>query len=421
MIQNTASKAGAASGSPLNSNAAHSDAEESASASRFHRIAWGRVTSTSLRLLTVAAVAGGLIYWLKFSPIIVEVHRVERGSVVAEVLGTGTLESRVQATIGPKISGRLREILVDQGATVEAGQVLVRLDDEELQQQVAVAQAGVDAAEASIERLKADRNRANAVVAQAERKHTRMESLAQANVATEDDLDEVVEALAIAAAGISHADAAIVEARKQLVVAEQTLQFHRTLLTDATIVAPFAGLIVKRHRDRGDIVVPGSAVLTLISTEELWISAWVDETEIARLQHDQTARVLFRSEPNRSYPAKVIRLGREADRESREFIVDVRVLEMPKNWAVGQRAETYIEIDRKDQATLLPTKLVSILDGAAGVFVDVDGRAQWRTVSFGIRNRDVAEVLDGIQSGDLVITPVDERVSLNDGRRVVTP
>lgn len=158
------------------------------------------------------------------------------------------------------------------------------------------------------------------------------------------------------------------EGQKELVAAEKTLEYHRARLADTEIRAPFDGLIVKRHRDPGDVVVPGSAILTLISTDELWISAWVDETEMGRLRTDQSARVVFRSQPERSYPGTVVRLGLEADRETREFIVDVRVLELPQNWAVGQRAEAFVEIARKDEVILLPAKFV--IDGGddPGVF-----------------------------------------------------
>lgn len=81
-------------------------------------------------------------------------------------------------------------------------------------------------------------------------------------------------------------------------------------------MAPFDGLIVARQREAGDVVVPGSSILTLISTDLLWIRAWVDETEMSRLAESQSARVVFRSEPERAYPGRVLRLGREADRES---------------------------------------------------------------------------------------------------------
>ena len=87
----------------------------------------------------------------------------------------------------------------------------------------------------------------------------------------------------IAQAGVARTDAALVEGRKQLIAAETNLAYRKALLGDTEIVAPFDGLIVQRQRDPGDIAVPGSAVLSLISTKELWITAWVDETEMSRV------------------------------------------------------------------------------------------------------------------------------------------
>ena len=249
-------------------------------------------------------------------------------------------------------------MLVDQGSRVSAGDLLVRLDDEELTQQVAIAQANVDAASAAIVRLTTDKNRAAAVYDQAKKSYDRVESLMKQKAVSRDEADKAVEALAVAESGVSRAEAAIAEGQKELVAAEKTLEYHRARLLDTKINAPFDGLIVKRSREPGDVVVPGSSILTLISTDELWISAWIDETEMARLKTDQSARVVFRSEPDKTYPGTVVRLGREADRETREFIVDVRVLELPTNWAVGQRAEAYIQTAKKDDVLLLPASLI---------------------------------------------------------------
>ena len=213
----------------------------------------------------------------------------------------------------------------------------------------------------------------------------------------------------------------ITEGQKELISAEKTLEYHRARLQDTEIRAPFDGLIVKRHREPGDVVVPGSSMLTLIATEELWISAWFEETGMSRVQQDEVARVLFRSEPDRSYPGTVTRLGREADRETREFIVDVRVLELPMNWAVGQRAEAMIEVAEKAAVIVLPAKLLVNRGGEPGVFLDHAGVATWRPVTVGLRSRDALEVLAGLQAGDVVITPTDLRTSLSHGQWVTTP
>jgi multidrug efflux pump subunit AcrA (membrane-fusion protein) len=103
--------------------------------------------------------------WLSPMPVIA--HVVQRGEVVAEVMGTGTLESHISASISPKISGLIKAVLVDQGDRVEAGQVLVQLDDGDLSRQVEVAESALSAAHAAVERRQADRARALAVLDQA--------------------------------------------------------------------------------------------------------------------------------------------------------------------------------------------------------------------------------------------------------------
>ncbi len=371
-----------------------------------------------VKFVVIAALVAGGVYWFKFAPLSVTEHLVQRGPLVAEVMGTGTLEARVQATISPNISDRIEQILVDQGDPVSAGAVLVRLDDDELQHQVAIAQASLEAEAAAIERIKTDKQRAIAVFDQAQASFTRIQTLIKKNAVSQDDLDKATEALAVATIGISHAEAAIAEGQKKVVAAERTLEYHRSRLSDTEIVAPFDGLIVKRNREPGDVVVPGSSILTLISLDELWISAWIDETEMAKLAEGQKARVVFRSEPEKSYPGTVARLGKEADRETREFIVEVRVLELAKNWAVGQRAEVFIEASSKQDVVQLPAEKVVTRDGVRGVFVYGAGRALWRPVTTGLRSRDAIEITDGLQAKEVVVEPTSSRLKLNNGRKV---
>jgi HlyD family secretion protein len=120
-----------------------------------------------IKLVLVLAAIGFGIYWFRFSPLPVTPHRIERGQVVAEVMGTGTLEARVRATISPKIPGRIEEVLADQGDRVTKGDLLVRLDDDELTQQVEIAQAALAASKAAVERLKTDRGRGRGGAGQA--------------------------------------------------------------------------------------------------------------------------------------------------------------------------------------------------------------------------------------------------------------
>ncbi|MBL9181480.1 MAG: efflux RND transporter periplasmic adaptor subunit [Verrucomicrobiaceae bacterium] len=266
-------------------------------------------------------------------------------SAAEDVLGTGTLEARVKTQVSARIQERLVEVLVDQGDAVKKGQLLAKLDDAELRQQVAIAQASFAAAKQTAQRVEADLARSQAVLEQARKDAKRLAGLLASNAVSQTDSDKAAEALKVAEADLKRSNAAIAEAQGLVLVAEKTMLHRQEQLAFTQITAPYDGLIIRRDRELGEMLVPGATLMELISLDELWIRAWVDETEMPKLAPGQKARVVFRSEPQKNYPGVVSRLGREMDRETREFLVDVRVEQFPVNWAVGQRAEVYIQID----------------------------------------------------------------------------
>jgi HlyD family secretion protein len=368
--------------------------------------------------LVVAAVVGFAVYRLKFSPMPVTAHTIATGEVRGEVMATGTLEARIKTTISPRIQERLAEVLVDQNDVVKTGQLLARLDDGELKMQVEVAEATRVAARASLERVKTDEARAVAVANQARLDHQRVSDLVATKIASQQDFDKAVETLQVAAADVKRSQAAIGEAESQVVTAEKNLAYQKERLTYTQILSPYDGLVVRRDRDPGGVVVPGGSLLQLISTNEIWVSAWVDETAMSDLVTGQPARVVFRSEPGTNYPGEVARLGRETDRETREFLVDVRVKELPRNWTVGQRAEVFIETGRKSGALVIPQGFVQWRKGKPGVFVNEHGKAKWRAVTLGLRGRETVEIAQGVSAGEQVVRPGEPKQELSDGQRV---
>jgi HlyD family secretion protein len=367
----------------------------------------------------VVIVVAFVIYLLKFSPTPVIAHTVGQGAIVAESMGTGTLEPRIKTTISPRIQERLAEVLVDQGDKVKAGQLLARLDDGELKRQVEVAEATLATAKATAERVSVDEVRARAVEQQARQNHKRTSELVGAKISAQSEFDKSIEGMHIAESGLQVALAATTEAQQQIVTAEKNLAYQRERLGFAQILSPYDGLVTRRDRDPGGIVVPGGSILQLISTDEIWVSAWLDETASAGLATGQTARVVFRSEPGKVYSGEVARLGRETDRETREFLVDVRVRELPPNWTIGQRAEVFIETGRKAQALVVPQQFLQWRGGKPGVFVAERGKAAWRDVTPGLRGREVVEVTHGLTAGEQVVAPADpKQPPLNSGQRV---
>jgi RND family efflux transporter MFP subunit len=271
-----------------------------------------------------------------------------------------------------------------------------------------------------VERIGSESARAEAVATTARLNHRRAVELLGRQMIAQESMDKALEQLRTAEADVRRVQAAIIEAQAQVVTAEKTLAYHRQRLEYTQITSPYDGLVVRRDRDPGGVVVPGGSLLLVIATNELWVSAWVNETAAAALRTGQTARVVFRSDV-RDAAGSVVRLGRETDRETREFVVDVRVEELPPNWTVGQRAEVYIETGREADAVRVPPGFVAWRGRAPGVFVEEGGEARWRAVGLGRPGRRHIKVTQGLEPGERVVRPADGTPKpLKDGQRVRT-
>lgn len=370
-------------------------------------------------LAAVVIVALLMLRW-RFRPLIVDAHPLAKGEVVAEVFGTGTLEAKTRAALGPLVSGRIEEILVDLGARVKKDQILVRLESSDLRRQVEATAAALDGARAAVERVKAELGKARAIEKTTRSTYQRDLALRSSKIMAASEGEKSEERLAVADGEVQRLVAAVAEAEADQRSIGATLAYHEARLSYAQIKAPFDGLVITRLRDPGDVVVPGTSVLEVIALDVLWIRAWIDEVALQSLRPDQPARVVFRSNPEENFPGSVDRLGRQVDRETREFVVDVRVKSLPGNWAVGQRAEVYIEVDRREGVTVLPQGCLDRRGGHVGVWAIEKGALRWKVVETGLVGRESCEVLSGLDAGAVVVKPDrDTRPYLAEGQRVV--
>ncbi len=371
-----------------------------------------------VKILVLLIIIGGAFYWFRLAPVKVQAYKIITGTVVNEVMGTGTLEARIRADISPKISGLLVDVLTDQNARIVKGQLLARLDDGDWRQQVEVAKADLAAAQATVERIGAEIESAKATVVREKANLERVSSLRKNQVVAQKELESAVESNDVAEANIRRAQLARIEAQRTVEKSEASLRFYQERLKDTSLCAPFDGLVVRRNRDPGAVVVPGSSILEVISTGQLWISAWVDETAMGQLASGQPARIVFRSSPDTVIQGKVARLGAETDRETREFLVDVDLLQLPEKWAVGQRAEVYIETGRRNNTLFVPQRFVIWRDGQSGVLIDNNGKAKWQKISLGLRGKENVEVTEGLLPGKIVIGALADADLPSDGRAI---
>jgi len=374
----------------------------------------------SIKLILVIAVIAAIVYKVKFAPILVESQAVTQERITDEVMGSGALDAKIKMIISSRISGRLETVLVDQGDLVKKGQLVVTLDDNLLQQDIKVAEASLATAKSSAEKVQRDLEIEVAILANAIKTHTRQKTLIATGATSQGLYDKAAESLKTATARHSRAKTAVIESQDKINEASQILTLRKEQLEDSQIRAPFDGKIVQRERDPGNIIVPGTAILSMVSTDVLWIRAWVDETALAKIKVGQPSRIIFRSDPKNEYPGKVARIGSEVDRETREFIVDVFVDKLPTNWAVGQRAEVFIKAGEKEKAVSVSESMIQWRDRTPGVFTEQAGKAIWTPVEMGLQGGGNVEITKGLNPNDSVVRPINAKKSLAPNTRIKT-
>lgn len=230
---------------------------------------------------------------------------------------TGYVVARLQATVSAKTTGKVREILVEEGMPVRKGQVIARLDDSVERAELALALAQVDAARSAVGELDTE-------IRYARRRLERTRSLAARSLASQADLDDRTLAARTLAARRD-------QARTEVTVAERRVAVQRQRLADMEIRAPFAGVVVDKAAQPGEMVSPVSAgggftrtgLGTIVDMNSLEVDVDVNEAYINRVHAGQRALVTLNAYPDRNYPAHVLTIVPTADRA--KATVSVRV------------------------------------------------------------------------------------------------
>lgn len=365
------------------------------------------------RILTIAvplAVAAGGFLFLRVRPVEAVGHVATVGTVVDEVLGIGTLESSREVRVAFEAGGRVTTLAVDEGAPVTDGALLGEVDTSDPQADLGVAEASERVAAAAVNRARAELERGRAAAARATVERARADRLFVEGALPSAAREAAEEADTGATANVRALEAALLQAEQSREVSARTRRLRADQVADGRLHSPLTGLVVSRKVEVGQLVTPGTVAFTLAETDTMRVRAWVDESALGRLAVGQAARIVFRSEPDRAFPGRVERIGREVDRQTHELLVDVTALELPRNFAVGQRADVFIELARREGVTTLPRGLC---DGDC--LVAVDGRVRGRPVRLGLLGRDTVEVAEGLAPGEVVLGPR----AASEGRRVV--
>jgi HlyD family secretion protein len=236
------------------------------------------------------------------------------------LVASGYVVARRRATVAAEITGRVAEVLVEEGVVVKQGQLLARLDDTLATTDYASANSRVNSAVASAAATRAD-------LADAERILRRTQELAHNHLASEADLTHADTQVASLQAQLARAEAEFATARSDAKHASEVLGKHR-------IIAPFAGVVVDKNAQPGEIISPMSAgggftrtgICTLVDMDSLEIEVDVNEAYISRVQAGQDVKATLDAYPDWSIPARVIAIVPTANREKATVRVRIALL-----------------------------------------------------------------------------------------------
>jgi RND family efflux transporter MFP subunit len=345
-----------------------------------------------------------------------DVVAIGNGGGSASVLdATGYVVARRMATVSAKITGKVREVLIEEGQRVKAGQVMATLDPIDADAQRDLAASQVSAARSQIGSVQAQ-------LREAEANAVRLSGLVKQQLVSKAQYDQAIAQRDALRAQLTTAQRNAQVAGGQLRIAAQGV--------DNTIVrAPFDGVVIAKAAQPGEIVSPLSAgggftrtgIGTIVDMDSLEIEVEVGEAFIGRVQPKMPVEATLNAYPDWKIPAEVIAIIPAADRG--KATVKVRVALKQKDPRIvpdmGVRV-AFLERATPEAKTqpgvLAPSSAIVERDGRQVAFVVSGEKAQQRAVKLGRTLGDDREVLEGLSGGETVV--VDPPEKLADGARV---
>ena len=359
--------------------------------------------------LTVVA-AGALLFWwlnrpkaLEVQTVIVRNDSAGAGAGARTGLnGSGYVTARRQATVSSKVTGKVIEVLVEEGKRVEAGQVLARVDDTNIKASLRLAQAHLAAAKSALEETRVR-------IKEADLQLKRTTELASASIATQADLDR-------AEAEAQSFKARLERQQVEVTVAESEVAIWQQQLDDTVIRAPFAGIVTSKNAQPGEMISPMSAggsftrtgICTIVDMESLEIEVDVNESYINRVEPGQAVEAKLDAYPDWTIPCKVIAIIPTADRQKATVKVrvgfeklDPRLLPDMAAKVAFRGAEAAGAV--ASRALVVPRTALQSFDGRDAVFVVQNGRVERRAVTVSATRDDEVLVGSGITAGERVV------------------
>lgn len=355
----------------------------------------------------------------------VGVAKITRGNLQQTLRLAAEFRPYQQIDVDAKEAGYVKAIYVDIGDRVKQGQLLAVLEIPELQDEVQQTRAAVKESQQNIQRSQFEIAQAEASYQATHLDYTRLAKVAQTHpdLVAQQEIDDAQSKDQSAAARVDAAKAALASAQQQLAVAQANQDRVETLYGYSRITAPFTGVITRRYADTGAMIQAGTSshiqampLVRLSQNDVLRLDIPVPESVVPRVHVGMAAQVQVPS-INKSYQGKVVRFADHVDDGTRTMETEIDIPNLKLELVPGMYAYASIVLDNRKNALTVPVQAID----RAGDKVTVDrvsdhGEIEVVPVQLGLQTPDRAEVLSGLQPGDMVV--VSARSQLRAGELV---
>jgi RND family efflux transporter MFP subunit len=349
-------------------------------------------------------------------PIGVRSALVKPKQIQRVVESVGTLFPFDEVLVSAEIEGRVEEVTVDLGDAVTAGQILVRISDEEQRYLLAQNEAQL---RQSLERLglKSEKDRVNDVretpdvrraaadLLEAKQRYDRVRSLVDQGIGAKVELDQ---ASARYQAMQAAYDATINQTRNLIQEVERykaVVELQRKKLRDTSVRAPFAAHVKERQVSAGLFVRPNTPLLTLVKIDPIRLRLEVPERMAPWIKNGQVAEVGVEAFADRKFEGKIWRISPTVDQSKRTFVVEALIPNPGGSLKPGSYARARVPTDKTERIVTVPSRAVSYVLGSNKAFVIGEGGTiEARDVKLGDRFEREIEVTEGLKEGEQVAT-----------------
>jgi HlyD family secretion protein len=370
-------------------------------------------------LVLLAALWASIQHW-GFGPE-VEGLKVEQRDFVQTVVASGHVENAHRVDIGAQLTGTVKRVPVAEGQMVQAGQLLIELENTELQASLKQAEFNVQQAAAKLRQLREVQvpvtahalHQAMVTQETSQQALKRSQDLYDKGFTGQAALDEFkrmalvtqsqVLSLKDQMASLNEGGSDSVLAQANLSQAKAGSELAHARLRYAQISAPSSGTLISRNVEPGDVVQAGKVLMVLSPTGTTELVVQIDEKHLSQLKIGQAATASADAYSKEQFPAVLSYINTGVDAQRGSVTVKLQVPQAPSYLQQDMTVSLNIEVAKRSQAILLATEAVRDIEKSAWVLQIVKGKAVRQPIQIGLRGPGYCEVLKGLQPNDVVI------------------